>query len=751
MSTTTYEPTAESPFAALLQAGPQVDELPAAAGSTLESPFAGLLPQAPDLETEELVGFVESLYDEDFADALEHLADEAAARHLADLGGWSGQLSESETFAALEHWVEPLAEASEAAIGALAEALESAGRTALGPGSMQDVELEQLLDRLTEAPTSEASALGDPAFEQFLGGLVKKAKRFAAKAITAVGKAAGKLLPIGALLKKLAGLVRPLLRKVLSTAIGKLPVSVRPLATAAAKKLGIAEAEADAELKTEGAAALAESFDLEVAALLLPTDPAGEHELEWEAEEQYRDVIAELEAGRERLAEQLSSLGPGESPAPAIQQFVPLVMAVRPLLKLGVSLIGRDRLVRFFGDKLGGLLKPLVGAQASALLGRPLADVGMRVIGFEHAGAAETLPGEALASTVEGAVLRTFELVPPEAQEDELQLQAALGTAFAEAAAAYLPDSLLRSDLAERETAGEGGVWVLMPRASRPRFRYRKFSRVYAVPVTRQVARAVPWAEGGSLESHLLERGVTSWPVQAEVDLYEALPGTQFGHLTQDESLPEGERPDSTEYQPLTPEVAGLLLGEPSLGRRLPRASLLGRPAPVPGRRYFRVRPRGLPRARPARRLRRVLVRLDLPRGTLRVAVRLSEREVQRILARLQPPTAGAPRDVAGVLASVRRTYEPSLTRVLAARLQRRHLVADAPSAAKAAALVQAGVDAALSAFLGAQSTVLAAAAQDPANGVVLTVTFPGVTRTSLGSPLPAGVVTATPGLALRA
>jgi hypothetical protein len=357
------------------------------------------------------------------------------------------------------------------------------------------------------------------------------------------------------------------------------------------------------------------------------------------------------------------------------------------------------------------------------------------MLGFEvPAGGERTLAGEALASTVEGTVLRLLEL-PAETFADELQLDAAVQQAFAEAAAAAMPDRLLRADLPERETAGEDGVWVLMPRAARPAYRYRRYARVFVVPMSRQLARAVPWSDGGTLESYLLDGGAERWPVQGEVELYEALPGTQLGHLTADPG----------EVQALTPEVAGLLLGEPGLGRRVP-PTLPGRfgVRPAPGLRFYRIRPAGWHGRRLRRPWRRLLVALDLTsaRPSLQVTLRLSERQGQQLLARLDAPA----RDLPGVLTELRRHYADTLPAVLVGRLLRRSLVPDAPRARAVADKVTAGVTAALSAFLTERAAQLVAAVRDPANGVTIIVTFPGVTRAGLEAALPTAQVTVEPG-----
>ncbi|MFI5527479.1 hypothetical protein ACIA8O_02875 [Kitasatospora sp. NPDC051853] len=736
-----------SPFAGLTTypvAEPAAEaEGPGAAA--LESPFgAGLVSEALDRTDEAAAGFFEALADEDFADAVERLVDEAAAQHLAEHGAWSGMLSEPEALAALERWIEPLAAESERALDGLAESLAGVDLTGMG-----EQELGEFL--ASAGGDGEVPPLGSEGFEQFLGGLVRKAKSVVRGAVGLARKgikAIGSVLPIGPVLDKLKALVRPLLSRVLRAATNRLPAAVRPIARTLAAKLGLGEATESAE--GEAVATLAEEFDARLTGLLLAPGSGLEAELAGGEESEAADRIGELDAARERLAGQLTELPAGTRPVAEIEQFIPAVMAARPLVKLGISLIGREKVVRFVADRIAGLIKGLVGPEAARTVSRPIVDLGFRALGLEVTAAQEqSLAGEALASAVEATVERVLEL-PAEAFEDELQLDAAVQQAFAEAAAAAMPDRLLRADLPERETAGEGGVWVLMPRAARPRYRFRRYTRVYVVPVSRQLARSVPWSDGGTLESHLLDRGAERWPVEARVDLYEALPGTHLGHLTQDEAAQGGERPDAGEYQPLTPEIAGLLLGEPGLGRRLPygAAALGGRPRPAPGRRYFRLRPVALPAGgRPHPRRRRVLVTLHPTTGRLNVALRLSERQAQELLARLSAKAPGGRADLPSVLAGLRALYTTILPPVLVGRLLRSAVVADAAAAGRVADRVTAAVTGALSAFLAQHAAQLAAAVRDPADGVTLTFAFSGAGREALtGGALPAAKVTVGPG-----
>jgi hypothetical protein len=715
------------------------------------------------------------LEDEDFTDSLEALVDEAAARHTVDLTSWSTAPAPAEARAMLEAWLAPLASEAERSLDALSEQLSY-----LDPATVSEAELEGVLDRAGEVP-----AMGNEVFEQFLGGLIRKAKSFAKGAVNVVKKgiaAVGKILPVGILLDRLKGFVRSLLRGVLQTAISRLPSAVQPIARTVAAKLGIAEAEATAPVggqETSSPEMLAEAFDAQLVGLLSSGTNEAEAEDEAEAEaeaDRSADAQRELDDSRARLAEQLTDLGPGESAAPAVQQFLPALLAARPLIRMALSVIGRDRVINFVADKIALLIQGLVGQDAAHQLARPLVDLGFKALGFETP-PAPTLAGEALAATVEGTMERLMDL-PAEAFADELQLESALQSAFAEAAAGAIPDRFLREDLPQREVAAGGsGVWVLMPRAARPHYRYRRYSRVFIIPVTRQAARAVPWSDGGTLETYLLDRGVRSWPAPAEIRVYETLPGAELGHLAQGEAgeTPSGPASEQAqEFQPLTPEMAGLLVGEPGLGRRMyPAARWAGHhsafrypafrgghpsPAvhhrPVPGRRYVHIRPvagpAGLrPRVRRPRRRVGFAIILGGSNPQLRVRLRLSERQGQELAAKLAPTASGKP-DPAAALTMLKEIYAATLPGRIVSRLILRGLEPDATKAASVADTVVAGVTSALSTALQERPHLIASAVQDPADGITITITFPGVTKESLGNPLPAGAVEVTPGWSLR-
>jgi hypothetical protein len=763
----------ESPF----RTEPEVSEAEAfgeaQVPSVLESPFHASFSEVSEAEQEsgafhELLAELEN---EQFDEAIAQLTDEAAGLHLASGTTWSSaEAGPAMAMSELEAWIEPLRQEAHRMLENMADRLEGEQLETL-----RDSELETLLESLRPD-----SGLMAPAFENFLGGLFNKAKslvsgavRLAKQGIQTVGKVVS--APIRFLLSKLGGVAKAVLKGVLNSAIGLLPGPVQPIARhLAGRLLGEAEAEALAESEPR----LANQFDMAAARLMFAESEAEAEnivgELEAETEHSGSVSLSELDDARARLAEQLTQLPPGQAPVAELEQFLPILLAVRPIIQLGLRLIGgRDKLVGFLADKIASLIQRFVGADAARALARPLVDVGLSLIGFEAPEHAETLAGEALAATVEETVDRVLKL-PAEAFEDTLRLEAELQEAFAEAASHHIPSEFLRSDLPQLETAGERGVWVLMPRAARPRYRYKKYSRVFLVPITRQVARAIPTADGGTIETVLLDRGVNSWPANAEVHLYEAMPGaTHLGQIAQFEG--EGETPISealSDFHPLTPEAAAMLLREPGLGRPLAPPHHIFRPSPrephassppepsaappvqptaaapsfahatvpvdhtvphpatsatrlarplVGGHRFFRIRLPGQVRATSARPRHRVGVAIHRhPTPSLHIHIRLSERESQRLAVTLQR------NQLPSALALIKHSYHHVLPAVLTARLLRHRTPLPGPpftegSAVRFSLSVTEALTRALSGFVRQRRAELLTAVQHATQGVTIT------------------------------
>src|SRR5690242_19315514 len=297
-----------------------------------ESPFGtGFLRELDRGESELLAEAAQDLLaefeDEDFTDALEALVDEAAARNVADTASWSAPPSPGQAQALLEQWVEPLTEHAERALDSLAEHLGS-----IDPHTVSEHEVAQLL-----AAAPDYGSTGNEVFDNFLGSLLRKAKSAVSGAVSLAKRglaAVGKLMPINILLGKLKALVRPLIEKVVTAVVHKLPPELQPLARTLASKLGLGSGETGPEHEgdhEDTVTQLAEEFDTQMAGLLLAPqlDPAaGESPL---AAGYERDPAGELDDARARLAEQLVDLPPGKDPSAEIEQFIPAVLAVRPL------------------------------------------------------------------------------------------------------------------------------------------------------------------------------------------------------------------------------------------------------------------------------------------------------------------------------------------------------------------------------------------------------------------------------------
>lgn len=313
--------------------------------------------------------------------------------------------------------------------------------------------------------------------------------------------------------------------------------------------------------------AVQSELDVAMTELLLARDEAEQdavvREVRALAEQPAGDPLGELERGRMRFLRALHNLRQGEDAGPAVEQFVPVILAA---IKLGVRLIGRPRVVGFLGGLIGKLIAPIAGKEMGPKLGRAIADVGLRVLFHAEVGAQDELEaaGHAVASTVEETVRRVAAL-PDHVLANETLLEASVLGAFEQAAAASIPPSLVRPELRESEAEA---VWIPIPRSGRATF--RKFSRVFDVRITTQMAARVRTFGGHTLAAFFRDRlRLAHQPVHARVHLYETRLGGRLGDIAQHDRVRGlGAPGDATSrLHPLTHEAAGILLQEPGLGR----------------------------------------------------------------------------------------------------------------------------------------------------------------------------------------
>jgi len=448
-----------------------------------------------------------------------------------------------------------------------------------------------------------------PAQEQFLGGVFNKIKNVVKKGVDLAKKginAVGKLLPINQILKKIKGLIKPLLDKVLKFAIGKLPKNLQPHAQTLAHKFlnletGIQEAavsyEANFELES-----LQTEFDNHIAHLVFsPTESEAESlvadfEMSYETLERsnnyetgYSDNQPSLNVARQQFISELKSLQSGESPAPAIERFLPAaILALQPIIKVAITIIGRQRVIDFLAGLLAKLVEKYVPENVAKPLASSIIDVGMSAIGFETYELQKSdIAYEAIANTIQETIQNMGELNEASLNNSE-DLTMQLLEAFEVAAANNFPSQYIREEL---RPSKQKALWVLMPRVGPAHF-YKKYTHVFDISIDPQTANSVKTFRGLPLANFLRDKyGLdTNKPVKAKVHLYEATKNTTLPRISRYETLPgmNARQPKSwIQLQPLTKEASALLLKEPALGKDSTNQNLNNRHRTIAGQRFY--------------------------------------------------------------------------------------------------------------------------------------------------------------------
>jgi hypothetical protein len=299
--------------------------------------------------------------------------------------------------------------------------------------------------------------------------------------------------------------------------------------------------------------------------------------------------IPSLDVARQQFVNELKDLQNGESPAPAIERFLPAVfLALQPIIKIAMSLIGRQKIINF----LAGLLAKLVGKYVPSNVAQPLAssiiDIGLHAIGFETYETGKTdLAYEAITNTIEETVQNMTNLNEASIHDTE-NMTMQLLEAFEKAAADNFPSQYIKEEL--RPTT-QKAVWVRMPRHM-PVKLYKKFTHVYEITIDPQTAAKVTTFRHLPLANFLKDKyGLdTSKSIKAKVHLYEACKGTRLSTISRYEKLPglNAKQPKAwIQLLPLTKHAASLLIKEPSLGRDHHHKALATRFHTVAGQRFY--------------------------------------------------------------------------------------------------------------------------------------------------------------------
>lgn len=488
-------------------------------------------------------------------------------------------------------------------------------------------ETESMIDRVSEhfsgnnlADHSEASiqsffetlefnhANYSPVQEQFFGKILKKVKSIVNKGVEFAKKGIkfiGKFLPINVILNKLKGLIKPLLDKVLKFAIGKLPTYLQPYAQKFANKLLNLENEEEQNNENwqseSHLGTLQTEFDHYVSQLMFsPNESEAEntisnYEFSFESLERTNSYETagvnqeSLDAARQQFINELKNLQEGESPAPAIERFLPVaIMALRPVIKMAISLIGRQKIINFLADLLSKLVGKYVPANIAQPLSASIIDIGMSAIGFEvHETGKTDLAYEAIANTIQETV-QNMAIANESILMNNEELTMNLLEAFETAAANNFPSQYIKEEL--RPTT-KRAVWIGMPRNLPVKF-YKKFTHIYDISIDTQTANAVTTWRNLPLANFLRDKyGLdTSKPIKAKVHVYEVLRKGRLSLISRFEKLPglnAKQMKAWVQLLPLTSQASSLLLKEPSLGRNTQNDSRASRFRTKAGQRFY--------------------------------------------------------------------------------------------------------------------------------------------------------------------
>ena len=525
-----------------------------------------------DLDTQELLtsevqAFRHDLFDQEFEDSVENLIFETRLQfehqleHLQQEQGFDQVLENNLQmyFMPLEREVDHLF----SRLTPLAEAYDE--------GEMSQ---EDFVKRMQEI-NYESSM--NPVFEDFLGKLWKKAKKFTKKAVSKVksvakkGIALAKKFGLGFLINKLKGIAMVFLKSIINKIMGKIPVKYQGLAQKLATRLGVRrELEAPSDTLDDL------EIDQFLSELVHSQNEFEADHIQCEMEQSVNVMVPDeaeiiLRNAREKLVEQLSELQDEEQVGPVIEQFIGSALSV---LRWGIKIIGRERVKKQLVNILTALVGRYIGRRNALVLTTKIVDYGFGALNLEAA--SENFASEAVAGVVEDTLMGLRNLDNYQLEDLEI-FQAEVVSAFEAAAAKGLPDILTEAEYEENPDLRESFLIPTMWKLKKigkgiGKYRYRKNSKIFHKILNPKVLDRIKTFGEKNLKDVLATKlGITkSGEIPANIHLFELLPGSSIQDIAYHEfSLPESERRMEdliARFHPLTTRSAGLLLGDPDLG-----------------------------------------------------------------------------------------------------------------------------------------------------------------------------------------
>lgn len=605
--------------------------------------------EAIDPEAEEYVVFLNELQDDEFGETLYELIGELTSKFEGIIENESVNQPNyrGEMLRRLEMYVDPLIKATESMLETMAQGAEQTDLR-----TMSDLEIDEFIDSYVLSEEQQVK------FENW--GFFKAIKKVAKKAVKKGVRLAKRGLKVAAkfgfgfVFRKLKKVAMQLMKKVVATAINKLPIYLRPAAHKLRKRYFGKEVELEeGNDSVIDVGQLQLEFNIQVAELIF-----ADNELALEMEEEHyhneesgiANPIRELSQAREVFIQNITNLNDQEDLLPHVEKFLP---AILPALRIGIKLIGREKTIKYIAGYVAKLIRRLVGSRLS----KPLADAIVRAgmgyfqleVGSEQNEA--RLAGTAVAAIVEETVRKVADF-PEYVHEDPQLLEGFVLEAFEQAAAKYLPQLLpeeaylkkprLRHDIKYR------GVWLSRSGKGKS-IVFKKYSKVPRVKISPHKARAIKTFRKNRLNKFLqdqlgLPEGQT---IEAQVHLYELVSGSMLSQITKfEQNVPGLGTASPVAYDqllPLTKEVAGLLLDEPELGQDVVPRFLASQQIGEIGQRYYFLEIEGMRPRVSVEGSKKMLSRssqahaiLDFPKNQAQISLYLNEREAQELTTQLR-------------------------------------------------------------------------------------------------------------------
>lgn len=655
----------ESPFLHFpnLERDVNAQPLPVVKETYTESPFLNVnklygKPQGVDKKAEAYVTIVNELHDDEFNEQLEDLLNEM--KDLRERYAHNGYMNnELQTRQLTQNYYMPMVREMNGYLDKMVQNAYEADNQ-----EREFTDLEAMFDDY-EFDMTDLSVVQ----EQWLGGLKKAFKKVASVA-KKVGKgaiAAGKFVAkaaLGPILNRVSGIFKKFLAGVLKDGINLLPGKYRTIAQSLAGKLLPASMRpqpapvAPAAPEQDSTKDLAEDIQDGVnaaAAQVLTAD----NEMEWQLmeaeldnalEEMPEDTNERLSAARQRFIQQLNELEDGDNPAPAVEQFAPIVTTA---LKFALPLIGRERVKGWLTSLISKLIGPFVGKDNSQMLSRLMVDKGFTMLNLETAdGNAGTT---AIAEVVENTIRQVPEF-PSYVLQDRQLFERYIVQAFERSAAAYLPDVLpekaydAQPEL--RESNERSVVWKNeTPSAEEDTDAGHKvLNEVIETEINPFIANEIKTFGGIPLSVFLRDKlGITvTSTIPVKVHLFESASRNDLFQIAKKakrtRGLGNGSRSAWMQLHPLTSVAAGLLMREPGLGCRKSKENCLGKRKSAQGHRYYYLeidgaRPQYFQPAKGKQVLRKhtfLKARLNFVSNEIALQLYLSESDAQAVAACLR-------------------------------------------------------------------------------------------------------------------